>query len=169
MNLDSVQKLFINKLKTIYPPNIQLTFEIGKLSVEYLNLKISKNFEDNSLSLSLFEKKGNKYAYPFARSNHPPSSLKGILFTLLNSYVICNSNEENYEICKRKCIERLLDRGYSEYFIRKSKKPRLFVLLSHSVTVGVCLCLFFCRCFCFCFRNTLESVSLRISVVLYVS
>ena len=61
----------------------------------------------------------NLYQYISPLSNHPPSMIKGIIYSLLRTYMLQNTYEEDYQDVAVKLCTRHVARGWDRTFIRK--------------------------------------------------
>jgi hypothetical protein len=100
-------------------PNIQLDPISVTMSTRgvFLDLDISIN-QDFSIHFKLFQKPANKYLYIPPFSNHPTAMLKNIIIQELCRYRLFCSFDSDFEEFSAKFKQRLIQRGYSPYFLQ---------------------------------------------------
>ena len=106
-------------------PNIKFTSTQSNKSVDFLNITIKKgdNFnKSGKLQISTFQKQNNLYQYIHFLSNHPKSTLRGLIIGEATRYVRTNSTQQLYLDQIRKFTNRLIDRKYPPKFIKKALK-----------------------------------------------
>ena len=116
----------------IYEPELSLTVEQSDDHVDFLDITIFKDFENNCLATKTFQKQFATFAYVHFRSNHTLAMKKGIIFSQLLSYAMHCSRRSDYDSMKIKLYKRMNRRSYSNAFIRICEKPsynkRLFYI-----------------------------------------
>jgi hypothetical protein len=102
-------------------PRIRITFEISRLEVHFLDLRIWKDMdcaEDRlPLVVSTYEKPMNKYLYIPLLSMHRVSVLRGFIRSRLLNFVVTNTYEHDFLVMRAKLWVRLLRRGYTPQFL----------------------------------------------------
>ena len=85
------------------PRKIPTTWGLGILTWEFEDLASSVNFldltisiEDSKIITKIYQKALNLYQYIGPSSAHPPFMIKGIIFSLLQSYHYQNTRESDY-------------------------------------------------------------------------
>ena len=92
-------------------------FKEPSKSVDFLDLTIY--IEDGWVLTKTYQKSMNLYQYICPSSNHPPTMIKGIVYSLLRTYKLQNTKEKDYFNVARLLHQRHVARGWeSEYFKR---------------------------------------------------
>lgn len=101
---------------------IRITYEISRLEVHFLDLRIWKDLDcaDNRVPLvvSTYEKPMNKYLYIPFMSMHRLSVLRGFIRSRLLNFVVTNTYEHDFLVMRAKLWVRLLRRGFTPQFLR---------------------------------------------------
>ena len=85
-------------------------FSTPSKSVDFLDLTIY--IEDGRLLTKTYQKPMNLYQYISPSSNHPPKMIAGILYSLLRTYKLQNSREEDYLDVACRLHQRHVARGW---------------------------------------------------------
>ena len=91
----------------------QLEWKTSPLShtVDFLDLTITITNEGN-IETKTFQKKENLFLYIPPHSAHPPGMLQGLVFGLMETYLLQNTQWSNYITYVRLLYQRLLARGH---------------------------------------------------------
>jgi len=92
-------------------------FSTPSKSVDFLDLTIF--IEDGRLLTKTFQKPMNLYQYISPSSNHPPKMIVGILYSLLRTYKLQNSREEDYLDVTCRLHQRHVARGWDRNYLRR--------------------------------------------------
>ncbi|KAL7552838.1 hypothetical protein ACHAWF_016084 [Thalassiosira exigua] len=84
-------------------------FEEPSTSVGFLDLTIS--IEDRQIQTRTFQISINLYQYLPPQSAHPPSMMRGIIYSLMKDYPCQNSSQAEYEDMAIKLFKRHVTRG----------------------------------------------------------
>ena len=93
-------------------------FKEPSKSVDFLDLTIY--IEDGWVLTRTYQKSMNLYQYISPSSNHPPTMIKGIVYSLLRTYKLQNSKEEDYLNVACLLHERHVARGWGRAFLSAS-------------------------------------------------
>jgi hypothetical protein len=96
---------------------LRWTFSALSPSVDFLDLTISLTPSGN-IDTCLFEKALNLYLYLPPQSNHPPGTLKGLIYGTVCRIATLTTNPDKCITFTRRLFQRLLMRGYSASFLR---------------------------------------------------
>ena len=101
--------IFYQQIKS-YHPQIKFTIAQSTTSVNFLDITVykDKTFEKTGkLSVMTYQKDQNLFQYLHFKSNHPKSTLKGLIIGEAIRYIRTNSKKEKYEEQLSKFIQRL--------------------------------------------------------------
>lgn len=85
----------------------------------FMDIMISKSPFDKKLHTAIYQKPMNKYGYLLPQSYHSPHTHKGFILGELTRYARICSDPQSYNIVKELFRIRLLNRGYSNKFLRR--------------------------------------------------
>lgn len=106
---------------TVLPSIQSSSFTISDQRGVFLDVELYKGprFAQSGIwDFKLFQKPQNKYLYLTPSSHHPPHVFKAWITAEVNRYRLLNSEQSNFNSICTEFKQRLLDRGYSENFIR---------------------------------------------------
>ena len=112
---------FIHHLN-YHHPNIKFTSTQSNKSVDFLNITIKKRDNFTKSGKLQIQKQNNLYQYVHFLSNHPKSTLRGLIIGEATRYLRTNSTQQLYLEQIRKFTNHLIDRKYPPKFIKKALK-----------------------------------------------
>ena len=108
---------FVNKLNSLFPGQLQFTFDFEEVSLVFLDLKISLNRQTNKLEVDKYVKPTNSQLYLNFKSCHAPHIFPSIVYSqALTAFKIC-SRDEWRSIHFENLREKFLEQNYPEEMI----------------------------------------------------
>jgi hypothetical protein len=104
----------LNQLNNIIP-GISITYNISTTTVDFLDLKLTK--DNNKIIISTHQKSLNNYLYLLPFSHHPRPCLRGFIKGELIRYLRTNTQEYSFLLMKSKFKARLIARGFDLSFL----------------------------------------------------
>jgi len=96
---------------------LEWEFEEPSKKVNFLDLTIS--IENKTIVTKTYQKAMNLYQYLSPMSNHPPSMIKGIIYSLLKTYKNQNTYTEDYLDVAVKLFKRHAARGWNKTELKR--------------------------------------------------
>lgn len=109
-NSDLTYNDFKNDLNSV--SNLNWESSVLQQSINFLDLTVSIT-SSNLISLKTYQRKENLFLYIPPQSAHPPGMIKSLVYNLLRTYFIQNTNIKDFQHIVHHFYQRLLARGYS--------------------------------------------------------
>ena len=111
----------ITSIKSLYPPNIELTVEHG-LSAVYMDTESYINPRTLSIHSKIYEKSLNKHIYLHSTANNPKAQKSSIFASMLFRSICLNDSQWEHSEFSARFLKRIQLRGYAPWFIRLLRK-----------------------------------------------
>jgi hypothetical protein len=87
-------------------------------SIDYLDLTIT--IKDRRIITRTYQKEMNLYQYLPPHSSHPPSTLRGMIYSLMRTYYKQNTHKQDYISTVILMFHHLLARGWDRYTLKET-------------------------------------------------